>query len=122
MKVVDRIAAVRYVLRHHRNDALVEALLDHLDELRLEYRRDRFQFTSKDIAFLRSVGSSIDALMLLAQLQAPLDALRRRSEHLRALQCVRKSLGEISDDTFDPIRQHVGMVISEMHTLFPNDA
>ena len=53
MKVVDRIAAVRYVLRHHRNDALVEALLDHLDELRLEYRRDRFQFTSKDIAFLR---------------------------------------------------------------------
>jgi len=112
----DRIARIRYALRHWEQESIADELLDQLEELRIEYRRNSGAIFPSDIAFLKDVSQSLDTIMPLANLKAPLDLIRRKVEHISRLSGVDAELATLATDpAFEPLKSRISALVKEFN-------
>ena len=120
MSVNDLLAGMRYAMRHHSGDHLLDELQGQIERLRCEYRTNKKQFTEKDIAFLREVSTSIVMLEQLLNLQESIREIRDRSKFIqRNLEKIKQKLAATPDSDSNGIRQLVNDKISEIQSSLP---
>jgi len=111
---------MRYAMRHHSGDHLLDELQGQIERLRCEYRTNKKQFTEKDIAFLREVSTSIVMLEQLLNLQESIREIRDRSKFIqRNLEKIKQKLAATPDSDSNGIRQLVNDKISEIQSSLP---